>query len=193
MGIGMRCLFTDRLAGIPITGLCLLLVTLTGCSTVTRQSVQSTDEWIQCKTDEFGEAWVCVSGRGRTKAPVSAANPPDAVSARALVESEVSPKNPNADDMPSVNDAVSMTAARPSGFSIQLAAFRSAERRDRYVDSLPLVKDDLILTESEQGGQSWSLVLYGDYPSLSEARIAQDRLRQNLGIQDSWIKPARTP
>lgn len=78
-------------------------------------------------------------------------------------------------------------AEGPGGYTVQLAAFPSADKRDAFLARRALPDEHLHTRRIRSRGQRWWIVAYGAYPAREQAVKAYRELEREHGIK-GWVR-----
>lgn len=195
----------------------LLIVGLIACSSNSGRAPASTGQWYSCQAAETRSGWNCREGYSGDSVPTKpsatmSATDSSAESASASTVSHVSVSaNDQESGQPKIHEPepkqvqTDLKTVKPTtvelsdgqidedekvaNYSIQLAAFTTEERRNSYLEQIPIARLELILESGQRDGQIWWLVLYGQYQNYQQALEAQEYLVGTYGMTNTWIKP----
>ncbi|MEQ8954192.1 MAG: SPOR domain-containing protein [Pseudomonadales bacterium] len=176
------------------------------CASNSSPSVPGNNQWFGCRTSSAGEGWECHEGElvepDRIQEPEENPGPapeeegPDPQSAIPVSEEQELQQFHAQTVLEAEQDQAFMSSGSLEGdgsaaakYSVQLAAFTDRDRRDTYLLESPIARTDLILAQDLRSGQTWWLVLYGNYQTYSEAVRAKGHLIEHFGMTNAWIKP----
>jgi len=74
-------------------------------------------------------------------------------------------------------------------YSIQLAAFKTEQKRDQFVVDKGLSNLELTYVKEGRLGQEWWIALYGEFELVKDARVKQAEIESTFGLNDTWIRP----
>ena len=186
---------TGQCAGLlKILAILFPVCLLTACASNSSPFTSENNQWFSCRTSSSDNGWDChqrdLVEPDKIQTSEKSAQP---ASGQDQVASLVSKEQePDHSPVQTALTSENNKAPLPSGnvhYSLQLAAFTVEERRDRYLLEMPIARADLILSQDQGAGQTWWLVLYGNYQEYSEALKVQEYLADNFGILDTWVKP----
>lgn len=74
-------------------------------------------------------------------------------------------------------------------YSIQLAAFKTEQKREQFVADKGLSALQLTLVTEGRLGETWWIALYGEFETVQEARLEQAEIEAEYSLSGTWIKP----
>lgn len=76
-----------------------------------------------------------------------------------------------------------------ANYRLQLAAFKSDERRQTFIQDKGLSDLELIYQQEDRNGETWWTLLYGHFEDVESAKQTQNELELKYGLGDTWIRP----